>query len=399
MKQKIFTFALLTTFCLTGCNAQEKQSYIQNKKIAYYDIGYNVYENGLLYTDELGQTAYFLDYETMNGVPLCNKPNCTHKDTSCISKLCISPVSPMTFIYNDYLYWFNSEYKIAESADGKSQEAEIHTKCIRAALNTGELETFAEIDGVFMDSQIDLAIVGDTLYIIGSYQLHLNEDGTYDLASRSKAQYLYSLNLESADVKNHGQINDSPYAENNWIHGVSVFSEVEIDGVYNDKLYMHYRYVKNPQDMIDFLEQDPFNNNISASELPWVYENKCLDLETGEINVSDLPYAWWIQDNTYIYQEDETFFVMDKDGNSVAAGNMYENECYDFTFVNGKLWKCSSGNGFDPEIGAEFILKDKYAHFGAAVMDFVNGQYIVQYYDEKNNLSFDHVSEEDLIGE
>lgn len=392
MKQKIFTFAFLTIFCLTGCSAQEKQSYIQNKETAYYDIGYNVYENGLLYTTGQNQ-ACFLDYKTMNSVPLCNKPNCTHRDNSCISKLCLS-VSSLTFVYNDHIYWFTSDYKITDAKDGKSQNAEIHTKCMRSVLNTGEAEPFAEIDGVFMNHQIDLAIVWDTLYIIGSRELYQNEDGTWGGFSRSREQYLYSLNLETAEVKNYGQINDLPYAENNWIHGSSIYSEVEIDGIYNDKLYMHYQYVKAPQIIIDFINSD--RKSDEEPEIPWLYENKCLDLKTYEISVSDLPYAWWIQDNTYIYREDEAFFVMDENGNAVAADNMPDNKCYDFTFVNGKLWKCSSGNGFDPKTGEEFILNNKYSHFGAKVMDYVDGQYIVKYYDN-GNIAFDFVSEENLI--
>ena len=46
---------------------------------------------------------------------------------------------------------------------------------MRARLDTGLTETFAEIDGVYMQNQIDLAIVNDTMYIIGSKEIYQDE--------------------------------------------------------------------------------------------------------------------------------------------------------------------------------------------------------------------------------
>lgn len=397
MKRKTLVGITLTALVLTGCTAQEESYYVQNKDDAYYDMGYNVYENGLIYTQTSasGKQAYFLDYETMNSVPLCNKPNCTHGSASCISKLAFSS-SLLSVIHQDYVYWFSTDWEIVDSEDGKSQEPEILTKCMRAQISTGEVETFAEIEGVFMNSAIDMVIADDVLYIIGSYEMQQDEDGTWWGAGRSGAQYLYSIDLQTAEVQNHGRVNDSPYAENSWMHGSSVFSEVQIDGIYNGKLYMHYQYVDDPQIMIDFINR---NEPEIPDDFPWLYENKCFDLETGEMTVSDLPYAWWIYDNTYVYLEDDTFYVMDESGDSVAAPNIKEDDIYNVTLVNDKLWKCTSGGGFDPKTGEEITLADKYTDFGAWVMDYVNDRYVVQYFDEDYKIQFDFVTEEELRGE
>lgn len=394
MKQNVFAFILLTVFCLTGCAAMEKQYYIQNKGTAYYDMSYNVYENGLIYQENYDK-AYFLDYETMSSVPLCNKPNCTHNNASCISNLCLSS-SAMTFVYQDYIYWFTTDYSVIDKEDGQSQDVEILTKCMRAMISTGEVETFTEIEGVFMNHAIDLAIADDRLYIIGSREMYQDEDGTWSGASRSREQYLYSINLKTAEVVMHSHINDSPYAENNWIHGSSVFSEVEIDGIYNGKLYMHYQYVEDPQVMIDIVNSmEPADFN----EIPWKYENKCFDIETGEITISELPYAWWICDDTYVYFENDSFYVMDKEGNTTQASNIKKDDWHNITFVNGRLWKCTGGGGFDPKTGEEITISDKYTEFGAWIMDYVNDKYIVQYYDKNYNMQFDFVTEEELRGE
>lgn len=399
MKRFIGILLTFVSVFFISCEKQDGEYHIKNKDTAFYDMAYNLYENGLLYTlaKTSGTQAYFLDYETMNSTPLCNKPNCTHTDSSCISGLCAGTFL-VPVIYQDSVFWFTSDYKIVDSDDGKSQEAEIKTKCMKAKLDTGTVEIFAEIDGVFMNSAIDLIIDNEKLYIIGSREVYQNPiDGTWGGFSRSGEQYLYSINLESAEVQNYGQINDSPYAENNWIYGASIFSEVKMEGIYNNKLYMYYRYVEDPKIITDYLDTDWMQNGNPRKDIPWIVENKCIDLETGEITVSDLPYAWCIGENFYVYEENDKFYILDQNGEKTASPNMYDNETYDFTVVNGKLWKGSINQGFDIKTGNEFVLAEKYCNSDAMIMDFINDQYIVKYY-ENGELNFDMVSENNLIG-
>lgn len=400
MKRLICILLTLSSAFLISCEKQDTGYRIKNKETAFYDMAYNVYENGLLYTapQTSGTQAYFLDYETMNSTPLCNKPNCTHTDSSCISNLCVKTFL-VPVIYQDSVYWFASDHKIVDSDDGESQEAELKTKCMKAKLDTGTVETFAEIDGVFMRSAIDLIIDKEKLYIIGCREIYQDPiDGSWGGFSRSGEQYLYSIDLESAEVQNYGQINDSPYAENNWIHGASILSEVRMGGIYNNKLYMYYRYIEDPKIMIDYLETDWVMNGSPQNDIPWIIENKCIDLETGEITVSDLPYAWCIGEKFYVYEENDKFYILDENGEKTLANNMYDNETYDFTVVNSKLWKGSINQGFDIQTGEELNLAEKYCDSGAMIMDFVNDQYIVKYY-ENGELHFDRISEQNLLSQ
>lgn len=91
------------------------------------------------------------------------------------------------------------------------------------------------------------------------------------------------------------------------------------------------------------------------------------------------------------------FFILDEDGEKTAVENMYDNETYDFTFVNNKLWKGSINQGFDVKTDEEFSISDKYADKDAMIMDFVDNQYVVRYV-ENNEVKFDRVSEQDFIG-
>ena len=171
-----------------------------------------------------------------------------------------------------------------------------------------------------------------------------------------------------------------------------------MEGIYNDKLYLYYHYVEDADIIPDYLNTDWVQNGNPRKDIPWIIDNKCIDLKTGEITDSDLPYAWCIGENHYIYEDNEIFYILDGNGNRTVADNMYDNRTYDYTFVNNKLWKGSINQGFDLETGCKFYLTDKYSDKRAMVMDFVDNQYIVRYY-ENNVLNFDKVSEESLIGE
>lgn len=70
-KKIFFTIITLAAVInLTACQSKDEQYHIKTKDSAYYDMSYNVYENGLVYTvsKTAGTQACFLDYETMNGI-------------------------------------------------------------------------------------------------------------------------------------------------------------------------------------------------------------------------------------------------------------------------------------------------------------------------------------------
>lgn len=52
-----------------------------------------------------------------------------------------------------------------------------------------------------------------------------------------------------------------------------------MEGIYHDKLYLYYRYVKDPQIIIDYLNTDWVENGSPRNDIPWIIENKCLDLK------------------------------------------------------------------------------------------------------------------------
>lgn len=96
----IVPIMLTMNLCACGSESIQKGSNIQNFEQNHYITHANTYQNGVIYTGSEGSStaAYFLDYESMQAVPLCNKPNCAHKDTSCLAFQCVQVASCHLFI-------------------------------------------------------------------------------------------------------------------------------------------------------------------------------------------------------------------------------------------------------------------------------------------------------------
>lgn len=393
---------IITMLHLCSCNTEgiTNDLIIRNTPNNQYNMVSNTYENGSIYTTyESGyNVAYFLDYSTMHSVPLCSKSDCTHKDTSCLSFQCLGE-NPIAVVYHNKIYWFESIVSIVDSKDGENTEAKIETICYCGDITTGESEEFVTIPDVCMDAAIQIVIVDDTLYIIGCESVYQEEDGSWTEISRIGNQYLYSINLNNADVYNYGLINDAPTANYNWTLNGVMFASVELSGVYKNKLYMSYRYVDDPSDIVNYVEShDDVDVDWSDADtaIPWRRVNKCLNLETNEIEFSNLPAAELIEDNTYIYYDNQ-FHVMDPNNNITTSQEIILDEDYQTTFVNGKLWKGSQNLCFDTVTGKDIKIKERFCDKNIAVLDFYNNKYIVQYIDDKNIIHFEAVPESYLL--
>lgn len=183
------------------------------------------------------------------------------------------------------------------------------------------------------------------------------------------------------------------------LNGAMEFS-VMLTGIYQDKLYMSYRYVDHPEDIIDYVNAgDPDNPDWTdnITEIPWHRVNKCLNLETGEVEVSDLPAADLIQNDGYVYIDGGNYYFMHTDGSVTQCPGMSWNGMSEITFIGGKFWKGSQNLCFDPETGEDIPLAEKYQGKDITVLDLYEGNYIIQYYDENFAYQFESVPEEELL--
>ncbi len=378
----------------TACGKSDSKYHIITPEVSMFSAENNIYENGAVYFSPT-QQACFLDFESMQGIPLCNKPNCTHKDDNCLSNIC----GNTPIIYNDFVYYFESKNEIVDAEDKKSQNCNVYSKCIRASLGTGEIQTFSEFEGIDPTECYRYVINDKMLYFIGAYNAYQWNDGTWSYSANGGKQYLCSIDLDNGEFYNYGLVNDSPYAENNIViegnSRNSVSNQVIISGIYNNKIYMYYKYVEDQQILIDVLHD---SQGSLENDVPWIYENKCFDLETKEITVSDLPKAEEINENVYLYWDNdkESYTLLNNKETEVIA-NVFE-KTWAPHIINGKLWSFGEkAQCFDIASAALYeITNEKYIGNDSKILAYANKKYIIQYSD-KDSFIFEEVNESDLI--
>lgn len=396
---------LALVLCLSACGNPTSETYmISPIPVQRYSAGVETYQNGAIYQayDNDAQATYFLEYETLQSVPLCNKPNCRHTSDSCLAYSCAEFSVPL--VYQNQVFWFKTTSNIVDAPDGKHTDYQFHTILYCADLREGEIEIFAEIPDVSMGSAVEAVLVEQMLYIIGCDQAYQSTDGTWIEIANAGDQYLYAIDLYTAEVKNYGLINDAPTAHYNWdLDAGSMYYEVRMNGVYQDRLYLSYRYVDQASEIENFLKtidySDPnWNWNGAETEIPWHRVTKCLNLKTMELEDSDLPMPEIVGDDYYVYYADGKFHVMDQEGNIITSSDLVMDSWVGYTVVNGKLWHGRQNLCFDPKTGEDIPLAEKYQEKDITVLDLYEGEYIIQYLDENYAYVFESVSEEELLG-
>lgn len=383
---------LLVMTLLSGCNSTTISNqyevtgneHIEPAALTYYSALCNLYDGSMVY--QKNNKSYLFDYATAESIPLCNKPNCTHTDSSCLASM--SGGATLPIIYNQKVYYFTGTHEIVDAEDGMSQTMEIKSILHQGDLLTGEVSNFSEISDLDM-STIQSAVVSDNmLYVIGSYGAYQMPDSTWAYTPGSGKQYLVGIDLDNGEYSNFGLINDSPYAENSIVVEAGGFysmgGDVDLAGVYQNKIWLQYRYTENQEDLLEELHG-------GGTVTEWKYEVKCFDPSTGTMTISNLPHSDCINENTYIYQdEDGQYQIIDADGNRTTADSIKAEYELVVTYVNGKLWSDGLNMCYDTASTETFRYADAYQN--TMVLDNWNGAYLTY-----NGVSYAMASEDAFL--
>ena len=72
-----FVFVLILCLGMIGCGKEKKTPVSDKFQSDYMEVGFGTtVEEG--YFRVLNGLLYYIDFETMEGIPICNKPNCRH---------------------------------------------------------------------------------------------------------------------------------------------------------------------------------------------------------------------------------------------------------------------------------------------------------------------------------
>ncbi len=319
----------------------------------YIKLNADYYANGIIYGNE---TATFLDFDTMEKVPLCAVPNCVHNNAGCLSRI----VGNVPVIYNDNIYYFSAKSDINETTDGR--HFFIDSKLMKASLDSSETEIVSEFTDCVPVELDGYLLNGNELYFTGD-NMNPQEDeyGNINNSSTGGIHYLCSINLDTGKYTNYGSIYDGDKEYD----AASRSSSAHIAGYYNKKMYIQYSFLK--EDTVI----DPAYADVDLRE-QFTILNFEFDLKTKELTESQLPPPSYMDEDSYVYYD------MQKKQSIVLSGKeTYTIDCdanLNARIFNGKLFVPYERKWYDLSDKSEHSM-GKYEDYD--VIAYYNNCYIL----------------------
>lgn len=372
-------FILLFSLSLYSCKSSCKSNDINvktNSNDIYIAYNHNNYDGGRiiggggLSSDPILQ---YLDYNTMEAVVLCTRPNCTHKSGDCAAR--IMGTTPM--ITDEGVYFFKYEDSIIEKKDGK-RELNIKSKLCRMSLDSSEIETIAEFNDCEPRETDGYVLHNNKIYFTGDdLNPRYDDYGGIFTSNCGGTHYICSIDINTGEYINYGSV----YDDDKQYEGAQFTSSATIRGIYNSKMLINYEFSKTPE---------PVPEKLWSGMTELVFE---FDFDTNGWTLSDIPTKPVFTDSDTVVYYDEKIdktVIIDKGERteldikidtyaSVQNNKLFVRDDYD----NGNLkW-------YDLEDMSEHNVEG-YANYMPD--DFYNNCYILSF---GNNIK--KLSEEELL--
>lgn len=278
MKKRILSIALAMTM-LAGCSDGKKEKAPEETKPIFFSSNRCSYGNGVVFGND---KAMFLDFDTMETAPLCAAPNCTHNNSSCLANI----VGTTPIMYNNSIYYFDSSAGVNETPDGR--EFYIDSKLMKATLDSSETEIICEFtDCAPPTVNAHYLLEDNILYFVGDDMSPVEDEyGVISYSNVGGTHFLCSINLDTGKYENYGSIYDGDKE----FEMAVASSGANITGYYKGKMYLQYVFMK----------EDPAVLGITPEE-NWTRVNFEFDLESKELTESELPAAIYMDEDTYVY--------------------------------------------------------------------------------------------------
>ncbi len=375
MKKKILSFLTAVLMTVTfGCSDKDNETSKSSEPV-FFSYNKTVYNGGLVYNIGIDSPTMFLDFETMEKAPLCAVPNCTHTVSSCLAQM----VGKNPVFYNDYVYYFVSDFGYNEVPEG--HQFYMKSTLYRAKLDSSETEKVVELTDCIPNTENGgVLLEGNKIWFIGDDMNPIPEntmdDSWIPSSDTQGSHFVCSINLDTGEYKNFGSITD----EDKQYVWRAQSNAANIRGLYNGKLVIDYYYAfrdmenaimgeYNPADYVKFMSFEFDTETETLSESERVKPLKAWD-------------DWYIGHDfatetiTVIYNDEEKVY----DSSNLGA-NIF--------LLNGKLF-C-----YDSWID----LKDDSVHpLGEKLSDFISAAYYDKcYVFLKRNGKAVKITEEELL--
>jgi hypothetical protein len=314
--------------------------------------------------------VHFTDFNTLVTVPVCPKPNCTHKDENCSAVLRLSGLCvPRIFYYNGSLYYAEITLDLLLDEIELQGTFSYGTNIFKMDAAGSNRTLAAMLGGKFMKRE-GFVIMGGKLYFIASEE-HIN-DGTGE-----SEHYLYTFNFRSNKFEE--------------IAHIGIAEDVYLGGMFNGDIYA----------------------NVDSGE------KKVLRFDTasGKIVPSELPYLSKFTEDFILYWEDGGIYSKDKANNvtylDIIGDDFTENFLFDeinvkdnwyyfnilLPIFDNKLHFYRESIGWDLTDNTTFgINTDVFTDYPAGITSMYEGDFILGgLFDDGFN--FSRITGEEFKGE
>ncbi len=351
-----FGVIVLTAFAILLCSCGDGRSLGET-----YRLISNLYmtTNGGEFLISNDGKLKFYDFTSMVETYVCSKPNCQHNDESICSAY---GMGYHPFFFGDSLYFFDTGFK---NEDGRTV---CYSELWKAKPDGSSRKKLVTVNAR-LETYYSAVLNGNMLYFVGA-QPEFDEFGT---TSGKGSQALYSLNLNTNKSE---KLYD--FCEGYHSYG-------SVNGIFGDKLYF---WGSSSEVEIDFMAE----NYIDTTEAFYYVMN----LESGEIKLSDMPAPMLICPDCYVSAEDgKTVIYKPDSAEPIILDSFIEDRYPDIRLVNNKLFSRFDGKVYDLETGKIYTLLTEPK---VQIRDYINGSYIVCRF-EVDKYIFGKALENDLIGE
>ena len=367
MKKMILSLAIAAvTLCSCGVN-EINENDDEPCEHRFIDSTYNLYNGGRIIYDYMNSVSMFTDFETMETVPLCSRPNCTHKNNECVAKL----VGEIPVVYDDKLFYLTHEEGVTEIKKGE-REFYINSKLKSISLSSSEIITVTKFHDCAPQTDGGYYLYGKDLYFIATDMgAELNAYGSYIWSNVGGKQFLCSIDLENGQYKNYGIIYDGDTQYEGAKNSRSAF----IAGGSDSKINIFYSFLP---------ETSSVNDDTTVKDFTMLDID--FDIDTKRFSDGDIISPSFSDDECFVgYDNKKGIMIVDYNG---RKKEFEVDDRDDVSVVNGKLFDVKKEIWIDLDSNKEYSM-GKYSGYKAITL--WNGYYILA-----KNTSTVKLTEEEL---
>ena len=388
MKKTVsFIAAALIALSLVACNDNDSENTEDWRIVSLYQM-VEPDKNGMFISNTY-ESLSFLDFSTMQQAPVCDDPTCKHEADSYNSY----GKNNHPFLYNDKLYYVKTTDFYQEG-----EEFFMDTQLWQSDVNGANEKQITEIKGLVYYDYDRMLIYGDTIYMC-----MLNQPYNSEFQELEPSVELVSCNLDSGEITNYGEVVRS-YSGGSWVCGLwdgkMIFQTSKpVENLpYMEKVERYIEENNLEEEAEKYAEENNVTIDVALMHMAagfqdeYITEYLQLDLDSGEISLSEYPEPQAISPYYYYYLDNDKLMFLDSEGEEHELEGL-EGEITRVTALNDYTYINAGGVTYlfnEPE--QELTKLDEIYDISAVYDDSI----IISYVTDSYSLAYDKKAIEDI---